>query len=136
MSAELAELIERADRADTAAAGELFALLYDELRRLAERHLKKVDGLTLTTTRLGGDHRDVGGWKIRAPGARPRALEVDRLSAKTRSDAGSSHQTPGRARWNKRWKAVPHQDGSPSPGISMGAVPRSGGGARATKGSS
>jgi RNA polymerase sigma factor (TIGR02999 family) len=50
--ADLAELIERADRIDPAAATELFALLYDELHRLAERHLKQVDGLTLTTTRL------------------------------------------------------------------------------------
>lgn len=52
MSAELAELIRRADRTDPAAASELFALLYHELHQLAERHLKNVDGLTLTTTRL------------------------------------------------------------------------------------
>jgi RNA polymerase sigma factor (TIGR02999 family) len=49
---DLAALIQRADRTDPAAAKELFAQLYDELHRLAERHLKKVDGLTLTTTRL------------------------------------------------------------------------------------
>ena len=52
MRPDLAELIQRADRTDALAAGELFALLYEELRQLAERHLKQVDGLTLTTTRL------------------------------------------------------------------------------------
>ena len=52
MRPDLAALIQRADRTDPAAAKELFAQLYNELHRLAERHLKKVDGLTLTTTRL------------------------------------------------------------------------------------
>jgi RNA polymerase sigma factor (TIGR02999 family) len=52
MAPELSDLIRRADGADPAAAGELFAVLYEELRRLADRHLRKVDSLTLTTTSL------------------------------------------------------------------------------------
>lgn len=49
---DFAELIRRADGADPAAADELFALLYDELRRLADHHLRRAHGLTLTTTSL------------------------------------------------------------------------------------
>jgi len=50
---DIVELLRRADRADTEAAGELFALLYDELRRLAERHLRRSGAeLTLSTTTL------------------------------------------------------------------------------------
>jgi RNA polymerase sigma factor (TIGR02999 family) len=53
---DLGELLRRADRADTAAADELFALLYDELRHLAERHLRRGGGeLTLSTTTLVHD---------------------------------------------------------------------------------
>ena len=53
MERELDALIRRADRADAAAADELFALLYAELHRLAEGHLRR-DGaaLTLGTTTL------------------------------------------------------------------------------------
>jgi RNA polymerase sigma factor (TIGR02999 family) len=50
--ADFADLIRRADGADPAAADELFALLYDELRRLADHHLRRAHGLTLTTTSL------------------------------------------------------------------------------------
>lgn len=43
----------RADKADVHANDELFALLYDELRRLADRHLRSAGaGLTLSTTTL------------------------------------------------------------------------------------
>jgi len=53
MTAELTSLIQRADQADPAAADELFALLYEELRRLAESHLRRGHaGLTLGTTTL------------------------------------------------------------------------------------
>lgn len=52
MGSDLADLIRRADGTDPAAASELFALLYEELHRLAQRHLRHVDGLTLTTTGL------------------------------------------------------------------------------------
>jgi len=52
MAPDLSDLIRRADGADPSASGELFALLYEELRRLADRHLRKVDSLTLTTTSL------------------------------------------------------------------------------------
>jgi RNA polymerase sigma factor (TIGR02999 family) len=38
---DFGELLRRADRADAAAAHELFALLYEELRELAERHLRR-----------------------------------------------------------------------------------------------
>lgn len=49
----LKDLLRRADQADPAARDELFALLYAELHRLAERHLRRGgDGLTLGTTTL------------------------------------------------------------------------------------
>ncbi len=52
----LTELLNRADQADPRAAEELFALLYGELRRLAERHLQRGGGgLTLGTTTLVHD---------------------------------------------------------------------------------
>lgn len=52
MPDELAELLRRAGGAEPQAADELFTLLYDELRRLAERQLRAGDGLTLSTTTL------------------------------------------------------------------------------------
>jgi RNA polymerase sigma factor (TIGR02999 family) len=53
---ELAELLRRADQADPQAADDLFALLYDELHRLAGRHLRGGAGaLTLGTTTLVHD---------------------------------------------------------------------------------
>jgi RNA polymerase sigma factor (TIGR02999 family) len=56
MQTNLTELLSRADQADPHAAGEVFALLYNELRRLAERHLQRSGaGLTLGTTTLVHD---------------------------------------------------------------------------------
>jgi RNA polymerase sigma factor (TIGR02999 family) len=53
MEAEFAALIRRADGADAAAADQLFALLYRELHRLAEHHLRRGgSGLTLGSTTL------------------------------------------------------------------------------------
>jgi RNA polymerase sigma factor (TIGR02999 family) len=53
---DLVELLRRADQADTRAADELFALLYEELHSLAERQLRKGGGeLTLSTTTLVHD---------------------------------------------------------------------------------
>ena len=53
MEAGFAELIRRADAADSAAADQLFALLYQELHRLAEHHLRRGgSGLTLGSTTL------------------------------------------------------------------------------------
>jgi RNA polymerase sigma factor (TIGR02999 family) len=50
---DLVELLRWADRADTAAANELFAVLYEELRTLAERHLRRGGSdLTISTTTL------------------------------------------------------------------------------------
>ena len=50
---QFSDLLRRADSADGRATDELFALLYDELRRLAERHLRSAGaGLTLSTTTL------------------------------------------------------------------------------------
>jgi RNA polymerase sigma factor (TIGR02999 family) len=50
---DLPALVQRADRADPQAADQLFALLYDELHRLAERHLRRGGaGLTVGTTTL------------------------------------------------------------------------------------
>lgn len=52
----LPQLLARADQADSGAADELFAMLYGELRRLAERHLQRRGGsLTLGTTTLVHD---------------------------------------------------------------------------------
>jgi RNA polymerase sigma factor (TIGR02999 family) len=49
----LPELLHRAGGSDPAAADQLFALLYEELRRLAERHLRCGNqALTLGTTTL------------------------------------------------------------------------------------
>jgi len=49
----LVPLLRLADQADDRAADQLFALLYDELRRLAERQLRRAGaGLTLSTTTL------------------------------------------------------------------------------------
>lgn len=51
--ADLVGLLHRASGSDPAAADQLFALLYDELHRLAERHLRRGNaGLTLGTTTL------------------------------------------------------------------------------------
>lgn len=53
MRSNLAELLHQADQADPAAADELFALLYSELHRLAEQHLRRNGaGLSLGTTTL------------------------------------------------------------------------------------
>ncbi|HKV76175.1 MAG TPA: ECF-type sigma factor [Gemmatimonadales bacterium] len=53
MESNLPELLRRAEGADPAAADELFALLYDELRRLADSHLRRGNAaLTLGTTTL------------------------------------------------------------------------------------
>jgi RNA polymerase sigma factor (TIGR02999 family) len=53
---ELTELLRRAGQADLHAADELFATLYGELRRLAERQLERGGGsLTLSTTTLVHD---------------------------------------------------------------------------------
>ena len=50
---DLAELVQRADRSDPQAVDQLFALLYQELHRLAERHLQRNDSaLTLGATTL------------------------------------------------------------------------------------
>ena len=50
---ELPPLFQRADLADQQAADQLFALLYDELHRLAERHLRRGGAeLTVGTTTL------------------------------------------------------------------------------------
>jgi len=50
---EFEALIRRADQADREAADKLFALLYDELHRLAEHHLRRGgSGLTLGPTTL------------------------------------------------------------------------------------
>lgn len=49
----LADLLQRADRSDSVARDELFAMLYSELHRLAERHLRHGgDGVTLGATTL------------------------------------------------------------------------------------
>ena len=52
MPTDIADLIRRADRADRDAADALFALLYHELHRLAERNLHRGGALTLGATTL------------------------------------------------------------------------------------
>lgn len=56
MPTDIAELLNRVGQADPQAADELFASLYNELRRLAERQLERGGGsLTLGTTTLVHD---------------------------------------------------------------------------------
>ena len=53
MEYEIEALIRRADQADREAADQLFAMLYNELHRLAEHHLRRGgSGLTLGPTTL------------------------------------------------------------------------------------
>ena len=53
MAQELEALIRRADQADRQAADKLFAVLYDELHRLAEHHLRRPgSSVTLGATTL------------------------------------------------------------------------------------
>lgn len=53
MEPDLDALIRRADTADSGAADQLFALLYHELHRVAERNLRRANGAaTLGTTTL------------------------------------------------------------------------------------
>jgi RNA polymerase sigma factor (TIGR02999 family) len=53
LESNLPDLLRRAEQADPAAADQLFALLYDELRRLADKHLRRGNAaLTLGTTTL------------------------------------------------------------------------------------
>lgn len=53
MDPDLESLIRRADRADPEAADQLFALLYNELHRLAERNLRRAgDAVSLGPTTL------------------------------------------------------------------------------------
>ena len=50
---QVAELLRRVEQSEPRAADQLFALLYGELHRLAERHLRRGGaGLTLSTTML------------------------------------------------------------------------------------
>ncbi len=51
MPPAISDLVHRAE-SDPAAADQLFALLYGELRRLADHHLRRNAGLTLSTTTL------------------------------------------------------------------------------------
>jgi RNA polymerase sigma factor (TIGR02999 family) len=52
VQSKLADLLHQADQADPAAADMLFAMLYDELHRLAEYHLQRSGTLTLSATTL------------------------------------------------------------------------------------
>jgi RNA polymerase sigma factor (TIGR02999 family) len=52
VTSEIEALVRRADGADPAAARELFALLYDELHRLAEHHVRRGGAVTLGATTL------------------------------------------------------------------------------------
>ena len=56
---ELDALIRRADQTDRQAIDKLFAVLYDEIHRLAEHNLRRAGAtLTLGTTTLGDHHTD------------------------------------------------------------------------------
>jgi len=64
METELETLIRRADQADPEAADQLFALLYHELHRLAEHHLRRGGGSALTlgaTTLLHEAYLNIAG---------------------------------------------------------------------------
>ena len=76
MEHELEALIRRADQADQAAADRLFALLYEELHRVAEHHLRRGGpSLTLgTTTLLHEAYLNIAGRENVAFVDRPRFL--------------------------------------------------------------
>jgi RNA polymerase sigma factor (TIGR02999 family) len=69
-------LIRRAEEADAGAADELFALLYEELHRLAEHHLRRAgDNLTLgTTTLLHEAYLSIAGRRDVSFSSQPRFL--------------------------------------------------------------
>ena len=69
-------LIQRADQADREAADKLFTILYDDLRRLAERQLRRAGAsLTLgTTTLLHEAYLNIAGRENVAFPDRPRFL--------------------------------------------------------------
>ena len=76
MEQDFQALIRRADQADRAAADTLFALLYQELHRLAERHLRR-GGFSLTlgaTTLLHEAYLNIAGREDVAFADRPRFL--------------------------------------------------------------
>lgn len=74
MHQELQALIQRADRADPKAADELFAILYHELHRIAERNLHRAgSSLSLgTTTLLHEAYLNIAGRENIAFADRPR----------------------------------------------------------------
>ena len=76
MEEDFEALIRRADQADQAAADTLFALLYQELHRLAEHHLRRGGpSLTLgTTTLLHEAYLNIAGRENVAFVDRPRFL--------------------------------------------------------------
>lgn len=76
MEQEFVTLIRRADQADRGAADRLFGILYHELHRLAEQHLRRGgSGLTLgTTTLLHEAYLDIAGREHLAFADRPRFL--------------------------------------------------------------
>lgn len=76
MELELEALIRRADQADRNAADKLFGILYQELHRLAERHLRR-GGASLslgTTTLLHEAYLNIAGREAVASADRPRFL--------------------------------------------------------------
>jgi hypothetical protein len=77
---DLGALIRRADGADRGAADELFAMLYDELHRLAEHHLRRGGtGLTLgPTTLLHEAYLNVAGRDRRLGDARDELATLPR----------------------------------------------------------
>jgi len=76
VAGEIESLIERADRADHEATDKLFAVLYDELHRLAEHNLRRAgSSLTLgTTTLLHEAYLNIAGRENIAFAERPRFL--------------------------------------------------------------
>lgn len=76
MEQALEDLIRRADQADREAADKLFAVLYQELHRIAERSLRRVGpSLTLgTTTLLHEAYLNIAGREALASADRPRFL--------------------------------------------------------------
>ncbi|HSQ31801.1 MAG TPA: ECF-type sigma factor [Gemmatimonadaceae bacterium] len=119
MAQEFETLIRRADAADQQAAETLFAILYDELHRLAEHSLRRAGAsLTLgTTTLLHEAYLNIAGRENVAFAERPRFLAyAARAMRGLVIDYARSRRAQKRGR---QFEITLANDDEPSPGQGM-----------------